>query len=90
MSSVYDASGPIGQCPGIARRRYLAFYHDRRRLIFEVQPGDSGMAGPEVRFIDGQRPAYQRFGLREPVGGLEQCRQVVKADGDYGMAGPEA
>ena len=32
----------------------------------------------------------QRFGVREPVGGLEQNGQVVEADGDVGIIGPEA
>ena len=31
----------------------------------------------------------QRFGVREPVGGLEQHGQVVEAAGDVGMIGPK-
>ena len=39
---------------------------------------------------DLQTPAAQRLGLREPVGGLQYCRQVVEADGDAGMLRPVA
>ena len=31
----------------------------------------------------------QRFGIREPVGDLEQRGQVVEVDGDVVMIGPE-
>jgi hypothetical protein len=39
---------------------------------------------------DFQVPPHQRFGVREPVGGLEQLGQVVEVKSDSGMVGPEA
>ena len=39
-------------------------------------------------FIYRQRPPHQGFGFRQPVGGLQQLRQIVEADGDFGMLQP--
>ena len=48
------------------------------------------MVLPEALLIDREGAAHQRFGLGEPVGGLEQRRQVVEAHGDVGVVLPEA
>ncbi len=47
------------------------------------------MVGAEGRLVDLERPPHQRLGLLEPVRGLEQLRQVVEADSDFGMVGAE-
>ena len=36
-----------------------------------------GMLRAEAGFVDGQRTANQRFGVREPVGGLEQLGEAI-------------
>ena len=48
------------------------------------------MVGAEALLVDGQRAAHQRLGLGQPVGGLQQLRQVVEVGGDVGMVGAEA
>ena len=45
------------------------------------------MFGAVGLLVDGQRPAHQRLGLRQPVRGLEQLRQVVEARGDVRVFG---
>jgi len=38
--------------------------------------------------VDRQRPAHQRFGLGQPVRGLEQLSQVVEVYGDIRVSFP--
>ena len=38
---------------------------------------------------NGEGAPHQRLGLGEPVGGLQQLRQVVEADGDVGVVRPK-
>jgi hypothetical protein len=40
--------------------------------------------------LNGKRAPRQGLGLRKPVRGLKQRRQIVQADGHLGMAGAEA
>ena len=46
------------------------------------------MVGAVRRLVDRQRPPEQRLGLGQAVGGPQQLRQVVEADGDVGWSGP--
>jgi hypothetical protein len=57
---------------------------ERKNLVVEVS-ADLWMVGSQGLFIDSQRPAKERLGSLEPVGIVEQPRQVVEADGDAGM-----
>ena len=45
------------------------------------------MLGSVRLFVDRQRAAHQRLGLRQTVRVLEQLRQVVQRDGDAGVLG---
>ena len=56
-------------------RRFVAWSNWARLLRSR---GDVGVLRPEARLVDGQRPAHQRLGLRQPVRGLEQLGQVVE------------
>ena len=53
-----------------------------------LQMGMSTSGGAGEFQQDGQRPAHQRLGLRQPVRGLEQLRQVVEAVATSGCSGP--
>ena len=48
------------------------------------------MVGAEILFVDRQRAAHQRLGLRQPVRGLQQLREVVEVSRDVGMVWPVA
>ena len=49
-----------------------------------------GWSGPKLFSSMASARRIQRLGLGQPVGGLQQQGQVVEADGDVGVVGPEA
>ena len=73
---------------GSASASRLVAWSNSARLLRAV--ATSGWSRPEALLIDGEGAAHQRFGLGQPVGGLEQLRQVVEAGGDVRVVGPEA
>ena len=63
--------------------RFVAWSNCARLLRPWRRPGVRGRRTAR----DGQRPAHQRLGLRQPVRGLEQLRQVVEAGGHVRVLG---
>ena len=61
--------------------RFVAWSNCRQ--VVEVC-GDVWMILAEALLVDGQRAAHQRLGLRQPVRGLKQLRQVVEVCGHLG------
>ena len=49
-----------------------------------------GMIGAKAFLVDGERAPHQGLGVLEPVGGLQELRQIVEADGDVRVIGAEA
>ena len=47
------------------------------------------MLRAEAGFINGQGAAHERLGFRQPVGGLQQLREVVERCRGSGMIGTE-
>ena len=67
---------------GSASARRLVACSNAARLLRAV--ATSGWSGPSS-LVDRQGPAVERLGLGQAVGGLQQRRQVVEADGDVGV-----
>jgi hypothetical protein len=83
---------PTGEIPGLTHQRFglqgpVSCLEQQGQGV--QADGDVGMVGPQVPFIDGQRPAIKRFGFREPVGGLQQLAQVLQVDRDIGTVRPQ-
>ena len=98
LRQVVEADGDVGVvgavgCSSMASARRISGSASASRLVAWsncarlLRRWRRGMVGAVGLLVDGQRPAHQRLGLGQAVGGLEQLRQVVEADGDVGVLG---
>ena len=84
---VFSSMASARRISGSASASRLVACSNSARLLRRM--ATSGCSGPEALLVDGQRAAHQRLGLGQPVGGLQQLRQVVEAMATSGWSGPK-